>query len=388
MPIEGSKTEQKFAPVILAGGSGTRFWPRSRKTRAKQVLALDGERTMIQQTVERLSPLVAPGDVWVITNSLLDDLIAEQLPEVPRAHILSEPAARNTAPACALAAFLFERTEPDTVIGIFPSDHVVKNKVRFAEVVRAGIALAASGEKIVVLGVPPTRAETGYGYIELGSTVDASQVPFPEVGVRRVKRFTEKPNSEVAEQFVASGNYAWNGGIFLWSARTLANAIREYCPAMAPLLEKIAEAHRTSKAEFERVFAEVYPQCDNISIDYAVLEPRSAKGETGAEIYCLPGDFEWNDLGCWSALHEHAAGCPPASVSVANVFEGDDPLCISIDSSGNYVHAPGKVIALVGVSNLVVVQTKDALLITTRERSQDVGKVVAELKSAGREDLI
>jgi mannose-1-phosphate guanylyltransferase len=388
MPIEGSKTEQKFAPVILAGGSGTRFWPRSRKTRAKQVLALDGERTMIQQTVERLSPLVAPGDVWVITNSLLDDLIAEQLPEVPRAHILSEPAARNTAPACALAAFLFERTEPDTVIGIFPSDHVVKNKVRFAEVVRAGIALAASGEKIVVLGVPPTRAETGYGYIELGSTVDASQVPFPEVGVRRVKRFTEKPNSEVAEQFVASGNYAWNGGIFLWSARTLANAIREYCPAMAPLLEKIAEAHRTSKAEFERVFAEVYPQCDNISIDYAVLEPRSAKGETGAEIYCLPGDFEWNDLGCWSALHEHAAGCPPESVSVANVFEGDDPLCISIDSSGNYVHAPGKVIALVGVSNLVVVQTKDALLITTRERSQDVGKVVAELKSAGREDLI
>jgi mannose-1-phosphate guanylyltransferase len=388
MPIEGSKTEQKFAPVILAGGSGTRFWPRSRKTRAKQVLALDGERTMIQQTVERLSPLVAPGDVWVITNSLLDDLIAEQLPEVPRAHILSEPAARNTAPACALAAFLLERTEPDTVIGIFPSDHVVKNKARFAEVVRAGIALAASGEKIVVLGVPPTRAETGYGYIELGSTVDASQVPFPEVAVRRVKRFTEKPNREVAEQFVASGNYAWNGGIFLWSARTLANAIREYCPTMAPLLEKIAEAHRVSKAEFERVFAEVYPHCDNISIDYAVLEPRSAKGEAGAEIYCLPGDFEWNDLGCWSALHEHAAGCPPESVSVANVFEGDDPLCISIDSSGNYVHAPGKVIALVGVTNLVVVQTKDALLITTRERSQDVGKVVAELKSAGREDLI
>src|SRR5271154_6156043 len=388
MPIEGSRTEQKFAPVILAGGSGTRFWPRSRKTRAKQVLALDGERTMIQQTVERLSPLVDADHVWVITNNLLHDLIVEQLPDVPRAHILSEPAARNTAPACALAAFLLEKSSPETVIGIFPSDHVVKNKVRFAEVIRAGVVLAASGEKIVVLGVPPTRAETGYGYIELGATVKPSDVPVPEVAVRRVKRFTEKPNSEVAEQFVASGNYAWNGGIFLWSARTLANAIREYCPAMAPLLEKIAEAHRTSKAEFERVFAEVYPQCDNISIDYAVLEPRSAKGEAGAEIYSLPGDFEWNDLGCWSALHEHAAGCPPESVSVANVFDGEDPLCISIDSTGNYVHAPGKVIALVGVSNLVVVQTKDALLITTRERSQDVGRVVAELKSAGRDDLI
>jgi mannose-1-phosphate guanylyltransferase len=384
MLMEGSETERKFAPVILAGGSGTRFWPRSRKARAKQVLALDGQRTMIQQTVDRLSPLASPADVWVITNDLLDDLIAEQLPEVPREHVLSEPAARNTAPACALAAFLLEKSEPETVIGVFPSDHVVKNVERFAEVVRAGIAVAASGDKIVVLGVPPTRAETGYGYIELGAEAEASQ----GVAVRRVKRFTEKPNAALAEQFVASGDYAWNAGIFLWSARTLANAIREYRPAMARLLERIAEAYRTSKAEFDRVFAEVYPQCENISIDYAVLEPRSAKGEAGAEIYCLPGDFQWNDLGCWSALHEHASGCPPETVSVTNVFDGDDPLCISIDSTGNYVHAPGKVIALVGVSNLVVVQTKDALLITTRERSQDVGKVVAELKNAGRDDLI
>jgi mannose-1-phosphate guanylyltransferase len=388
MPIEGSKPGLKFAPVILAGGSGTRFWPRSRKARAKQVLALDGDRTMIQQTVERLSPLSDATDVWIITNSFLDDLIAEQLPEVPREHILSEPAARNTAPACALAAFLLEKTEPDTVIGVFPSDHVVKNWVRFAEVVRAGIALAATGNKIVVLGVPPSRAETGYGYIELGARVDSPGGSGGRVAVRRVKRFTEKPHAALAEQFVASGNYVWNAGIFLWSARTLANAIREHSPAMAPLLERIAEAYRTSKAEFDRVFAEVYPRCENISIDYAVLEPRSAKGEERAEIYCLPGDFDWNDLGCWSALHEHAAGCPPEKVSVANVFDGEDPLCISIDSTGNYVHAPGKVIALVGVSNLVVVQTKDALLITTRERSQDVGKVVAELKKAGRDDLI
>ena len=286
--MEGSTAERKFAPVILAGGSGTRFWPRSRKARAKQVLALDGERTMIQQTVDRLAPVASPAEVWVITNDLLDEVIADQLPEVPREHILSEPAARNTAPACALAAFLLEKSEPETVIGVFPSDHVVKNVGRFAEVIRAGIALAASGDKVVVLGVPPTRAETGYGYIELGATVSASQ----GVAVRRVKRFTEKPNATLAEQFVASGNYAWNAGIFLWSARTLANAIREHRPAMAPLLERIAEAHRTSKAEFDRVFAEVYPQCENISIDYAVLEPRSARGEESAEIYCLPGDFD------------------------------------------------------------------------------------------------
>jgi len=381
-----SKSDVRFAPVILAGGSGTRFWPRSRKAKAKQVLALDGQRTMIQQTLDRLLPLADASDVWVITNDLLDDVIGEQLPEVPRERILSEPAARNTAPACALAAFLLERTAPETVIGIFPSDHAIKDTARFAEVVRAGVALAASGDKVVVLGVPPARAETGYGYIELGGVVDDPAVADSGIEVRRMKRFTEKPDRARAEEFVASGNYAWNGGIFLWSARTLAGAIREFRPTMAPLLEKIAAAYGTP--EFERVFAEEYPQCENISIDYAVLEPRSAKGEMNSGIYCLPGDFAWNDLGCWSALHEHVAACPPDMVSIANVVDGQDPLTISIDSCGNYVYAPGKVIALVGVSDLVVVQTGDALLITTRERSQDVGKVVAELKTKGREDLI
>jgi mannose-1-phosphate guanylyltransferase len=379
MDSASGEAGSRFAPVILAGGSGTRFWPRSRRSRAKQVLALDGDRTMIQQTLDRLLPLAAPSDVWVITNTLLDAVIAEQLPEVPRGNILSEPVARNTAPACALAAFLLEPTAPDAVIGIFPSDHVVKDTARFSEVIRAGVALAAEGERIVVLGVPPTRAETGYGYIELGEAVEA----VGGVPVRRVKRFTEKPDRARAEEFLAARNYSWNGGIFLWRARTLANAIREHRPAMAPLLEKIAQAHRT--AEFERVFAEVYPQCENISIDYAVLEPRSAKGEAGSEIYCLPADFAWNDIGSWAALDEHRAGGEPEQV---NVCDGGSGPAVVIDAKGNYVYAPGKAIALVGVSDLVVVETEDALLITTRERSQDVGKVVAELKARGREDLI
>src|SRR6202789_4301385 len=200
MESRSSNVGPRFAPVILAGGSGTRFWPRSRRARAKQVLALDGERTMIQQTLDRLLPVAAASDVWVITNALLDGVIAEQLPEVPPENILSEPAARNTAPACALAAFLLERSSPETVIGIFPSDHVVKDQARFAEVIRAGVALAASGERIVVLGVPPTRAETGYGYIEQGGVVDSVD----GIRVRHVKRFTEKPKLDVAEEFVAS----------------------------------------------------------------------------------------------------------------------------------------------------------------------------------------
>jgi len=371
-----SSSGPRFAPVILAGGSGTRFWPRSRQARAKQVLALDGERTMIQKTLDRLGSLARPEDVWVVTNGLLDETIAQQLPAVPRENILSEPAARNTAPACALAAFLLEPKTADTVIGIFPSDHVINNVERFVEVVRAGIELASSGEKIVVLGVPAARPETGYGYIEQGEVVREGSVP-----VRRVKRFTEKPNLQRAEEFLAAGNYAWNGGIFLWSARTLANAIREHCPTMAPLLTKIAAAHGTP--EFEQVFAELYPQCENISIDYAVLEPRSAKGEAKSEIYCLPADFAWNDIGCWGSLHEHLT-----EGTMQNKIDATDPVHCTIDAERNYVYAPGKVVALVGVSDLVVVDTGDCLLITARERSQDVGKVVSELKKCGREGLV
>jgi len=377
----------EFAPIILAGGSGTRFWPRSRRSRAKQVLALDGEQTMIQQTVGRLLPLTRSEDIWVITNELLDEVIGEQLPMVAREHILSEPAARNTAPACALAAFLLERRSPETVIGIFPSDHVVKDAPRFTQVIEAAIALAASGPKIVVLGVSPTRAETGYGYIEQGSCVD----PDPSWGnceglrARRVKRFTEKPSPDRAEQFVASGNYAWNSGIFLWSAKTLADAIREHCPAIAPHLEKIAAAYGTP--EFAAVFAEVYPLCQNISIDYAVLEPRSAKGEMKSEIYCLPADFGWNDLGSWASLHEYQAARPEFSGRTdANVI--DSAQNVVIESRTNYVYAPGKMVVLVGVEDLVVVETDDALLITTRGRSQDIGKVVKRLSDAGQEELI
>ncbi|RZU42669.1 mannose-1-phosphate guanylyltransferase [Edaphobacter modestus] len=385
MGLAGDRAEEaeiRFAPVILAGGSGTRFWPRSRRSHAKQVLALDGERTMIQQTVDRLLPVASAGDVWVITNDLLKEEIVHQLPAVVCEHILSEPAARNTAPACALAAFLLERTEPETVLGIFPSDHVVKDGKRFAEIVKAGVKLASSGEKIVVLGVSATKAETGYGYIEYGNVVEKVN----GIDVRRVKRFTEKPHKALAEAFVVSGNYAWNSGMFLWSVKTLVGAIREHSPSIAVQMEKIAAAY--GKPEFEQVFAEVYPLCENISIDYAVLEPRSAKGEEASEIYCLPGDFCWNDLGCWSALHEHVADCGPEDLAKKNIFDKTNQACIDIDSHGNYIYAPGKAVALVGVNDLVVVETEDALLITTRERSQDVGKVVAELKQAGREDLV
>jgi mannose-1-phosphate guanylyltransferase len=357
-----------FRPVILAGGSGTRFWPRSRRARAKQVLALDGERSMIQQTVERLKPLAGSEHTWVVTNEFLANEIADQLSGVPAAQIVQEPVARNTAPACGLAAFIVERQNPAAVLGIFPSDHVIADEPRFLKALQKGIALAAAGENIIVLGIEPTRPETGYGYIETGDLT-------PDDSALHVRRFIEKPNQIKAEEFVAAGNYYWNSGMFLWSARTLANAVREHLPETAPLLEKIAASY--GSREFEGCFRELYPKCENISVDYAVLEPRSAKGEHNSRLYCLPAEFSWNDLGSWASLYEYQVETRLRGDGDGNVAETDGHL--TIEAGNNYVYSPKKFVALVGVTDLVIVDTDDALLIAHRQHSQDVGKIVKEL---------
>ena len=354
-----------FYPVVLAGGRGTRFWPLSRRKRAKQMLALDGDRTMIQQTVDRLLPLSNAKRFWIVTNGDLRNGIARQLPKVPKKQIIAEPVGRNTAPAIGLAAFLVQRVDPDAVIGLFPSDHVIADEREFRRILKGAVEIAAAGENMVVMGIQPHRAETGYGYIEAGGTAQ------PEV--LDVRRFTEKPDNDTAERFLAAGNYYWNSGMFVWGARTLANALREHLPHTAPILEEIASTFGTRK--FETVFKKLYPRCENISVDYAVLEPRSAKGEQAGGIFCLPADFGWNDLGSWTALHEHhtAKSNPPEGnlISASGKFV--------LNARGNYVYAPGKFVAAVGVSDLVVVETPDALLITTRQQAQDVGKVVKYL---------
>jgi mannose-1-phosphate guanylyltransferase len=366
-----------FRPVILAGGSGTRFWPRSRRAHAKQVLALDGERSMIQQTVERLKPLATPEQIWVITNQYLAHEIADQLKGVPAGQIIQEPVARNTAPACGLAAFLIERQNPDAVLGVFPSDHVIADEPRFLKALQKGIAVAAAGDSMVVLGIEPTRAETGYGYIETGDyTKDDTAI--------HVRRFIEKPNQNRAEEFIAAGNYYWNSGMFLWSARTLANAVREHLPETAPHLEAIAAAYGTSL--FDEVFREAYPACENISVDYAVLEPRSAKGEHSSHLFCIPAEFSWNDLGSWASLYEYQLETRLRGDGEGNVAATTGHM--ALDSSNNYVYSPRKFVALVGVENLVIVDTEDALLIAHRDHSQDVGKIVKELGISGRTELI
>ena len=319
---------------------------------------------MIQQTVARLLPLGSAKQFWIITNDDLRPAILQQLPKLPKAQVLAEPAGRNTAPAIGLAAFLLLREHPDAVIGMFPSDHVIANEQSYRATIKRGAEIAAAGENIVVLGIRPTRAETGYGYIEAGSEFNDAL---------RVRRFTEKPDAEKAAAFVAAGNYFWNSGMFLWRAQTLANALREHLPKTASILEQIAAVSGTGK--FAAAFRWLYPKCENISVDYAVLEPRSAKGEQAGNIFCLPADFGWNDLGSWTALHEHhtAKSSPPAG----NLINGTGMFVLN--AHGNYVHAPGKFVAAVGVSNLVVVETADALLITTLQHAQDVGKVVKHL---------
>ena len=368
------KANPHFYPVILAGGRGTRFWPLSRKRRAKQLLALDGKHTMIQQTVARLVPMAAPSRFWIITNADLRPAILRQLPKLPEKQIVSEPAGRNTAPAIGLAAFLLLRHDPDAVLGLFPSDHVIAEPEEYRATLRRGIEIAAAGENIVVLGIRPTRPETGYGYIEARAPGDQ--------GSLRVRRFTEKPDLATARQFLEAGNYFWNSGMFLWRADTLANALREHLPKTALLLEKIAAAYGTRK--FADTFRKLYPKCENISIDYAVLEPRSAKGEAQSRIFCLPSDFGWNDLGSWTALHEHhTAKAKPGAVSPASASGS-----FALNANNNYVHVPGKFVALVGVSNLVIVETEDALLVTTLDQSQDVGKVVKHLDEKKLKKLI
>ena len=331
---------------------------------------------MIQCTVDRLQPLADLENVWVITNDLLAQTIGTQLNHIPQNQIIREPVARNTAPAAGLAAFLIERTAPNAVLGMFPADHTIANEAAFLAVIKKAAAIAAAGENIVVLGIQPTRPETGYGYIETGEAG-------PD-GSLRVRRFTEKPNLQRAKQFLAAGNYHWNSGMFLWSAHTLANAVREHLPETAPHLEAIAAAFGTP--QFERIFAERYPQCENISVDYAILEPRSAKGEHQSNLYCLPANFGWNDLGSWAALYEHQLARNNGNDPDKNVTESSG--CLTIDAHGNYVYSPEKFVSLVGVDDLVVVETDDAILITARNRSQDVGKLVRLLNDKGRKDLV
>jgi len=357
--------QANYYGLILAGGRGTRFWPRSRRTRAKQVLRFLGDRSLIQQTVDRLSPVIPPDRLWVLTNEHLRAEIVRQLPELPKNQILAEPTQRNTAPAIGLAAHILQSIDPNAVMGVFPSDHMISKPARYLRFVRAAFKAAAEG-KIVVLGIQPRWPETGYGYIEFPKGVDAGSLdPLP------VRNFREKPDLATAKRYVKNGNFHWNAGMFFWKTSVLLDALREFLPKTATLLASLpAFANR----RFSSQLKDVFPHCENISIDFAVLE--KARGVVG----CATDDFGWNDVGTWNALYELL----PRDGSM-NVIRGE---VLAHSSSGNYIDAEGKLVALLGVKDLIVVDTPDALLIADRSRAQEIGDVVKQLEKQRRDDLL
>jgi len=351
--------------LILAGGRGTRFWPRSRRKSAKQVLPFLGDRSLIQQTVDRLRPVIPPGRLWILTNEHLRAEIVRQLPEVPASQVLAEPAQRNTAPAIGLAAHILQSIDPKAIMGVFPADHMISKPAVYLSFVRPAFQAAAAG-KMVVLGIQPRWPETGYGYIEFPKGVKSgSREPLP------VRRFREKPELKVALRYVKAGNFYWNAGMFFWKTSVLLQALRDFLPKTATLLASLpAFANRRFLSKMKQAF----PHCENISIDYAVLERASNV------VGFATSDFGWNDVGSWNAVYELL----PRDES-ANIFRGH---ALVHDSSGNYVDAEGKLVALLGVKDLVVVDTPDALLIADRARSQEVGELVKKLEKQHRDDLL
>jgi mannose-1-phosphate guanylyltransferase len=365
VPTTATKTNG-FCALILAGGRGTRFWPRSRKNAAKQVLPILGERTMLELTLERIAPLVAsPEDIWILTSRELRPTVLRQAPQVPSSQVIAEPVGRNTAPAIGLGAELVLRARGDVTMGVFPADAYITNQEVFLNVVQAGIKETQRPGKLVVLGVVPTRPETGYGYIEVVHD------PHSKAKALRVKRFTEKPNQALAQEFLEAGHFYWNAGIFLWRAASVLEALAEFLPATSEILRRIAEAPRSKLAV---MLERWYQECENVSIDYAVME-------RSRNVVCIPApNLGWKDLGSWGAVYEQLA---PEGGTVALGCR-----VVELDAENNFVQVEGKTVALIGVSDLVVVETPDALLIVPRLKSQKVGKLVEKLESEGRAKLL
>jgi mannose-1-phosphate guanylyltransferase len=369
----GESGKLPVCAVLLAGGRGTRFWPRSRTRTPKQLLNIVGSETMLRQTVARLSSLVRPSNVWVVTNTDQAAAVRRELPEVRASHVLAEPVGRNTAAAIGLATVHLAREHGDALMAVLPSDAYICDVARYRKLVLAALAQAQTPGRMVVIGIPPTRAETGYGYIECGAPVGRPR----GVLAYSVRRFTEKPDLEKARAYVASGKYLWNAGMFIWRVSTFLDNLKRFLPATYHALMELSQI--TGAAKYASDLRRVYPQLENISVDYAIMEPATRMpGEPRVSV--IPAKIGWSDIGSWAAVYELLA-----SKAGDNVASGAS---FTLDASGNYFWSPKKFVAAIGVKDLVLVETDDALLLCSRERSQDVGKVVKWLEQQKRNDLL
>lgn len=365
------KTPANTHVVIMAGGSGTRFWPASRELRPKQLLPLaNGEGvSLLAGTLRRLDALASNENTYVVTSARLKEATATEAPSVPVANILAEPVPRNTAAAVGWATSRIARKSPHALVAVFPSDHYVADEDAFASVVRRALR-SAKKDRVATIGIVPTRPETGYGYIQRGEEI--------EPGVFRAVRFVEKPVRPVAEQYVASGSYVWNAGMFFFPAKVMLEALEAHLPDLAAGLREIDDAAKRGPDAEDKAVAALFPQLPSISVDHGVMERLS-------DLAVVPGEFGWNDVGSWQSAWE-LAGKDAAGNAVP---QGT----IAQDAHGNLVcdlssQAGKRVFALVGVSDLVLVETDDAVLILPRDRAQDVRSVVDTLKKTGRSDRL
>lgn len=348
--------------VILAGGSGTRFWPYSRYNRPKQFLKIVGNQSMLQMTVDRLLKIEKVTDIYIITRKDLKDSVIKEISGVKPENIIAEPSGKNTAPAIGLVGALLGLTEPDTVMGIFPADHLIVGHGAFEKALNTADHLAKKGDNLVTIGIPPTSPSTAYGYIQYD---DSDEEVHP--GAHRVKSFAEKPHKDLAKRFVASGDFVWNAGMFFWKVSTFLSAMDLYMPELMESLNQIAP--RLQKGES---FQDQWDLIEPESIDYGLFE--KAKN-----IYGVSGEFKWNDIGSWDALYDVLN-----SNDDGNIIRGNGKV---LNGKNNLIQSNGKFTAVIGASNLVVVNTEDATLVVPRDKVEDVKELVDFLKNSGNQEL-
>ncbi len=360
--------------VLLAGGRGTRFWPRSRARAPKQLLDITGPETMLAATAARLRPLISPRHIWAVTNVEQAAGVRRELPGVSASHVLAEPVGRNTAAAIGLAAIHLAREYGDALMAVLPSDHYIPQPAPYRKIIRAALALAREPGNLVVLGIPPSSPETGFGYIERGGIFSRPQ----GVAAYSVRRFTEKPSLAVAKKYAASRKYFWNAGMFFWRASSFLECLRRFLPATHRALAEIGETIGTPR--YRRALGRIYPRLENISVDYAVMEPatRSLPSPAAPRVSVIPAQVGWSDIGSWAAVYHllaAQAGAKPGLPAGAGVNVSAGP-SFTHDAHGNYFWSPKKFVAAIGVHDLVLVETADAILVCSRHRSQDVAKIV------------
>ena len=350
--------------VVMAGGVGARFWPRSKSKKPKQLIRIFGENTMIQDTVARLDGLVKKENIYVITNRIQKPRVIEQLPQLPRKNIIDEPFGKNTAACIGLASVIVESFHKDAVILTLAADHLIKDVEGFHKTMKRAAEFAYKSKGLVTIGINPTRPETGYGYVQ----IDENHF---DQDIHKVINFAEKPNLSTAKRFISSGDFLWNSGMFIWRADTILAEIEKHMEDLYEGIEVLRE--NVNNKDFSETLTKVYGQLKSVSIDYGVME----KSEN---VYLTKGDFDWSDVGSWETVYQLSEHDDEGNAKKGDVY--------TLKTTNSYIFSPKKYTAVIGVHNLIVIDTEDALLICNRKNTQDVKSVVDSLKMNNRKELL